>query len=316
MKVLPYPLQAKLELVITWYIHGLPNDVFPEQEFRNALFEILKRTPPTVGQLYDTQRPLLLEVARLREEQEIAYTPYIRSLTNIYVETLKECLKDNRLGTRPSRTSTTSAPIVPSEIPESNEQIQKDHWAPRDAKNKIGRAPNGKQPKILKQPKPVKDPKPVKAPKPVKERKSLLEKIQEEMPCILLLDANERASYQKLSTALLAREFTRPAWSQIITFDAVEYTRKFYLSHLDFLLEVVTVLDNFPQKQIWTHKKQLRDLHTLLLECKAATLAIHPMVLRAQEQQTSQRYASHCIQKVTFELSHLLERLENKWQKS
>ena len=162
----------------------------------------------------------------------------------------------------------------------------------------------------------LKQPKPIKEPKPVKERKSLLEKVQEEMPCILLLDANERASYQKLSTALLAREFTRPAWSQIITFDTVEYTRKFYLSHLDFLLEVVTVLDNFPQKQIWAHKKQLRDLHTLLIDCKRVTTAIHPMELRAQEQQTSQRYASHCIQKVAFELCHLLGSLQNKWQKT
>lgn len=130
MKVLPYPQQAKLEQVLEGHLIHQPEDAFPEDEFRQALIEVFKRTPPTVGQLYETQRPLILEITRLREKMEIEVSPYIKAMTLTYVQTLKECLKDNRLGTRPSRTSTPSAspaPIVSPNIPEGKEPIQKNH---------------------------------------------------------------------------------------------------------------------------------------------------------------------------------------------
>lgn len=156
--------------------------------------------------------------------------------------------------------------------------------------------------------------KPVKMPKEKKQSLRIVPKVkkmpvQKQIDFVTPLTISEKGSAQELLNAIQCREVKTPAWSQIITFEAVKLYQHWYVTYFDFATSVIDAIRQLPKKLSKLHTVRLQELDRSLSQIKEATYHQHPMHFRAQEQQQTQRVAYKGALHARTELMALLEEM-------
>lgn len=156
--------------------------------------------------------------------------------------------------------------------------------------------------------------KPVKTPKDKKQSLRIVPKVkkmpvQKQIDFVAQLAVSEKGTAQELLNAVQYREVKTPAWSQIVTVEAVKHYQQWYVTYFNFAITVIGAITKLPMQLSENHLQRLQALKRQLSQTKEVTSHQHPMLFRAQEQQQTKRVAYKGALHARNELMALLEEI-------